>query len=74
MAVVREKPLDLVCDRESPVRTREDVLASVVFFGAVDGLGELVQVGVKDSQEALEGVPADAPLTALDAAYQRRVG
>jgi hypothetical protein len=40
----------------------------------VDRVGELVQVGVEDPQEPLEGVPADAPLAALDAADQRCVG
>jgi hypothetical protein len=38
----------------------------VLAHGAVDRAGELVQVGIEDSQETLEGLPANTTLTTLD--------
>jgi hypothetical protein len=41
---------------------------------AIYRVGELVEIGVEDSQEALEGVPADTAFAALDPADEGGVG
>jgi hypothetical protein len=42
--------------------------------GLVDGASQLVEIGAEDTQEALERVPAHAPLAPLDTGHQRGVG
>jgi hypothetical protein len=47
--------------------------ASSGLLGAVDRSGQLMEVGAEDAQDALECVPADTPLAALDTRYERSV-
>jgi hypothetical protein len=43
-------------------------------LGLVDGASQLVEIGAEDTQEALERVPAHAPLAPLDTGHERGVG